>query len=223
MAFGPTVKDAIFDIPNADEFDILYDSDSVNAKWKKTSEYARFLHGEAKDPHNFSYARTFDPSVLTSSTRTEHTQKSIDRFSATEPGETEPVSRFFKLDPGGLCNTLRAGTASNRGAFTSPRPIHPVHPRCITVREAARLHSYPDWFRFHATKWHGFRQVGNSVPPLLARAVATELVKAMDIRVHKPRRKIERGDESLLVMNMSQAAERYGVDSRVIEPRKRTA
>nr|WP_319923570.1 DNA cytosine methyltransferase [Klebsiella pneumoniae] len=65
----------------------------------------------------------------------------------------------------GLCNTLRAGTASDRGAFTSPRPIHPIYPRVITVREAARLHSYPDWFRFHVTKWHGFRQVGNSVPP----------------------------------------------------------
>ena len=32
----------------------------------------------------------------------------------------------------------------------------------LTVREAARLHSFPDWFRLHRTKWHGFRQVGNA-------------------------------------------------------------
>jgi|SRR5581483_520000 len=49
-----------------------------------------------------------------------------------------------------------------------------------TVREAAYLHSYSDWFRFHVTKWHGFRQVGNSVPPLLARAVACELAKTLE-------------------------------------------
>src|SRR5437660_4657073 len=91
----------------------------------------------------------------------------------------ESISRFLKLSPDAYCNTLRAGTASDRGAFTSPRPIHPVTPRCITVREAARLHSYPDWFRFHATKWHGFRQIGNSVPPLLALAVAREIARVL--------------------------------------------
>ncbi|PCR36678.1 DNA (cytosine-5-)-methyltransferase, partial [Klebsiella pneumoniae] len=86
-----------------------------------------------------------------------------------------------KLSMNGLCNTLRAGTASDRGAFTSPRPIHPIYPRVITVREAARLHSYPDWFRFHVTKWHGFRQVGNSVPPMLARSVGLQIMKVLGV------------------------------------------
>ena len=52
--------------------------------------------------------------------------------------------------------------------------------RRITVREAARLQSFPDWFRFHPTKWHGFRQVGNSVPPLLARKLAQEFRKGIE-------------------------------------------
>lgn len=104
-------------------------------------------------------------------------------------GENRKISRFHKLDPQGLCNTLRAGTPSNRGAFTSPRPIHPYTPRCITVREAARLHSYPDWFRFQRTKWHGFRQVGNSVPPLLAKAVASEIIKLLGIIPSQPTEK----------------------------------
>lgn len=115
--------------------------------------------------------------LLTGSLLTDHTELSRQRFAAIAPDDVEPVSRFKKLALNGICNTLRAGTASDRGAFTSPRPIHPTVPRVITVREAARLHSYPDWFRFHATKWHGFRQIGNSVPPLLARAVGGQIMK----------------------------------------------
>jgi DNA (cytosine-5)-methyltransferase 1 len=153
--------------------------------------------------------------------RTEHTPLSQRRFRSTECGKTEPISRFLKLDPDGICNTLRAGTGSDRGAFTSPRPIHPHAARCITVREAARLHSYPDWFRFHATKWHGFRQIGNSVPPLLGRAVAAELVRAMGVEGRRPKGKVERGDENLLWMAMSEAAERYGVSDTVMGRRLR--
>ncbi len=69
--------------------------------------------------------REFDATLLTSSMRTVHTDLSKKRFLETQPGDTEPVSRFHKLDPEGVCNTIRAGTASDHGAFTSPRPIHP--------------------------------------------------------------------------------------------------
>ena len=44
-----------------------------------------------------------------------------------------------------------------------------------TVREAARLHSYPGSFTFDPTRWHGFMQVGNSVPPKLAEAIGKAL------------------------------------------------
>ena len=47
--------------------------------------------------------------------------------------------------------------------------------RTITVREAARLQSFPDAFRFSGSHGDGFRQIGNAVPPLLARAIATTL------------------------------------------------
>src|ERR1700730_15764329 len=66
------------------------------------------------------------------------------RLKETAWGKTEPASRFLKPDPDGICDTLRAGTGSDQGTFTSPRPIHPYSPRCITVCEAARLHTYPD-------------------------------------------------------------------------------
>jgi DNA (cytosine-5)-methyltransferase 1 len=138
--------------------------------------------------------------------RSKHTEISRRRFADTPEGEVEPVSRFLKLSRTGYCNTLRAGTDAARGAFTSPRPIHFSFPRCITVREMARLHGYPDWFRFHATKWHGARQVGNSVPPPLARAVAASVLKALEIMPYKPDAKIDLGDPKLLTMVMGKAA-----------------
>jgi DNA (cytosine-5)-methyltransferase 1 len=120
-----------------------------------------------------------------------------------------------------LCNTLRAGTDSARGAHTSPRPIHPYLARVITVREAARLHSYPDWFHFHKTKWHGFRQIGNSVPPLLARAVARELLRAQRILPVLPKQVLNLGQDSLLSFDMSAASDRFQVPRDTIAQRTR--
>lgn len=159
--------------------------------------------------------------LLTSSIGTVHTPTSISRFLATANGEVEKISRFLKLDPDGICNTLRAGTPSNRGAFTAPRPIHPYQPRCITVREAARIHSYPDWFRFHVTKWHGFRQIGNSVPPLLGRAVAHQLLEVMGTKIKKPIEIISLKNNDLLQLKMLAAATKFRIDARIIEPRVR--
>lgn len=217
----PTVLDALKDLPEVENYVELSQRDWVFADFGKPSDYGRQLRGLCSINNDYSYERKYDSRMLTSSLRTEHTLESIKRFASTPPGKTEPISRFYKLAPEGLCNTLRAGTASNRGAFTSPRPIHPFTPRCITVREAARLHSYPDWFRFHVTKWHGFRQIGNSVPPLLAKAVALEIIKLLNLSLSKPKVIQDLGDISLLIYDMSQVAKYYDVNPHTIEPRKR--
>jgi len=216
-----TVRQAISDLPDVDQFAELLTSDCVTAHFLTDSPYARRLRGLEGDNLDFSYPRQFDLSVLTSSLRTEHSKKSTKRFLATEYGRTESVSRFRKLHPDGLCNTLRAGTDTARGAFTSARPIHPIYPRVITVREAARLHSYPDWFRFHVTKWHGFRQIGNSVPPLLGRAVAAQIIKALGHTATKPNLSLALGKEQLLHLDMSAAAAHFAVSPNVIAKRIR--
>jgi DNA (cytosine-5)-methyltransferase 1 len=218
---APTVGEALGDLPDAEAYDELIFSDCARVKYGRPSRYASYLRGLTDDPRDFSYPRIYDSTIITSSLRTSHTDESRRRFAETALGSTEPISRFFKLDPDGFCNTLRAGTASDRGAFTSPRPIHPFYPRCITVREAARLHSYPDWFRFHVTKWHGARQVGNSVPPLLARAVAESIAEAFGYKPEKPTEAIVLKNEPLLEMNMQTAAAFFGSRPDVIPQRIR--
>ncbi len=215
--------DALRDLPEAEDFDELVGSDSVRARFDEPSRYALMLRGLTNGEEDYSHPRLYDRDVLTSSARADHTALSRKRFAATPHGDTEPVSRFHKLDPKGVSNTLRAGTASDRGAFTSPRPIHPFSARCITVREGARLHSYPDWFRMHASKWHGFRQIGNSVPPLLARAVAAQIVRALGHRPSRPRKALKLGDERLLRFDMREASAYFDVSSSVIAKRQRIA
>jgi DNA (cytosine-5)-methyltransferase 1 len=223
LPVGPSVWDAIGDLPEVEQYIELLEQDWAFAKFGEPSNYVQVLRGERPDKSDFSARRVWDPELLTSSLRTVHTEASINRFAETPVGTTEEKSRLFKLDPEGVCNTLRAGTPSNRGAFTSPRPLHPYTARVITVREAARLHSYPDWFRFHVTKWHGFRQIGNSVPPLLGRSVAAQVMKAMGVTPVRPKSALALGDVGLISKTMKTAAELFEVDHHVIEPRWRDA
>jgi len=181
----PTVWDAIADLPKVATYQYLLTTDEYEGELGTPSGYARILRGEECDPEDKSVPRTTNGDGLGGCLRTLHTVKTIKRFSHTKPGNYEEVSRFYRLSKSGLAPTLRAGTGPAQGSFMAPRPIHPYQDRCITVREAARLHSFPDWFHFHPTKWHGFRQIGNSVPPLLARAVA----KAVRLALEESRQK----------------------------------
>lgn len=209
---GPTCGDALRDLPNADQFDRLIDSDATaNIRYGSPSQYALELRCQGKATWHFGHRRKWDPNELTSSARTSHSAISQRRFGETSEGEVEPISRFFKLSRTGLSNTLRAGTDGARGAFTSPRPIHYSHSRCVTVREMARLHGFPDWFRLHSTKWHGARQIGNAVPPPLAKSIAESIVSALELKPSRPSKSISLGDIALLGFDMSAAAKHFGV------------
>lgn len=110
--------------------------------------------------------------------KTPHKAEVTARFEKLPQGATDPVGRYPRLSWDGLCPTLRAGTGPDKGSYQAVRPIHPTEPRVITVREAARLQGFPDWFRFHPTVWHSFRMIGNSVSPVLAEALLRQLRNA---------------------------------------------
>lgn len=213
---APTCSEALGDLPDAEAFRQLMVRDEVQTKkWGKPSPYARLMRPETPQAWGYGYKRSWDPNLLTSSMRSEHTEISRRRFAETEPGQIEPISRFLKLPPKGVSNTLRAGTDAARGAFTSPRPIHYKWNRCITVREMARLHGFPDWFRFNETKWHGARQIGNAVPPPLGRAIAGQVIKAIGIKPKRPTKEVGLGEVGLLRMGMSQAAAYWGIPNPI--------
>lgn len=215
----PSVADAIGDLPDLDEFvasvtsdEIELDEDRLSVVQQRASSYARILRCLDTDSGDLSYPRTWESRVLTSSYRTVHAPRVADRYAATLAGRSESVSRFFRLHPEGASPTLRAGTHYERGSFNAPRPIHPTFPRVVSVREAARLHSFPDWFRLHWTKWHGFREVGNGLPPRFARAVMVQIVAALGAAPQKPGDSVELGDRDLLYLGNVAAAKRFGAD-----------
>lgn len=209
---GPTCKDALGDIPDAESFETLCHRDWVRTeRWGTPSAYATEMRCLFPESWHSGYVRRWDSMALTSSARSEHTEISRRRFAETKAGSVEPISRLYRLCADGIANTLRAGSDSQRGAFTSPRPIHYLYHRCITVREMARLHGFPDWFRFHVSKWNGARQVGNAVPPPLARAVANAIIDALGVSSSRPADTIELGDPALLEMDMSQASAYWNI------------
>jgi DNA (cytosine-5)-methyltransferase 1 len=57
--------------------------------------------------------------------------------------------------------------------------IHPDQPRTLSIREAARVQTFPDDFRFAGQPSHRFRQIGNAVPPLLAEALGKQLRRSI--------------------------------------------
>jgi DNA (cytosine-5)-methyltransferase 1 len=112
---------------------------------------------------------------------TQHTKEVAKRFHKLKPGEQDSVSKAVRLKADGFCPTLRAGTDNTRGSYQAVRPIHYLKPRVITPREAARLQGFPDWFQFHETKWHSFRQIGNSVCPIVAEKVLSAIKNALSM------------------------------------------
>jgi DNA (cytosine-5)-methyltransferase 1 len=224
------VADAIRDLHGLGRFRRLLDEDSIKlterqltAIQERQSAYVRRLNGLTADV-DFSDRRSWDPRYLTSVGLTAHSDDVRARFRKVSPGDRDEVGRLPRLDPAGQSPTLRAGTGRDHGSFTSARPLHHRSPRVITVREAARLHGFPDWFGFHATKWNGFRQVGNSVPPPLARCVATSVVAAAGMRPSRHKGTLTLGPHTLLEPSLGEAAKYYDLDiSRLPQDVRRAA
>ncbi|CAG7649294.1 DNA cytosine methyltransferase [Actinacidiphila bryophytorum] len=92
-------------------------------------------------------------------------EKKYQRYSATKY-----TDKYKKLAWNELSRTITAHIAKDGYWY-----IHPEQLRTLTVREAARVQTFPDRFRFAGTRSDAFRQIGNAVPPLLGEAAATVL------------------------------------------------
>ena len=169
-----TVKDAISDIAPP----IRQSNDPDNFGWsdyrsvKDLSAYAKQMRALPGSGMGWSSAiEMLKVGRVSGHFETTHTEEVRCRYDSTKPGNTDKVSRAKRLEWEGLCPTLRAGTGADKGSHQAVRPLHPVEPRVITVREAARLQGFPDWFCFHKAKWHSFRMIGNSVSPLVSESI----------------------------------------------------
>ena len=165
-----TVRDAIRDLPAptaSDECESLEYVDDA-----PISTYAAQMRCPPPKGISGERARALNrQGRVTGVGRTVHTKAVVERFGTTTPGERDPISRYPRLSWDKTAPVLRAGTGRDRGSFQAARPIHPEAPRVISVREAARLQGFPDWFQFSRTKWHSHRMIGNSVSPLFAEAI----------------------------------------------------
>ena len=83
------------------------------------------------------------------------------------------TKRYGRLRKDGLSSTILTKCDLHWGAF-----VHPEQDRAVTVREAARLQSFPDWFAFAGPRTEQYVQVGNAVPPLLGRKLAEAMLPA---------------------------------------------
>ncbi|AKZ57068.1 Cytosine-specific methyltransferase [Streptomyces ambofaciens ATCC 23877] len=92
-------------------------------------------------------------------------EKKYQRYSAEKY-----TDKYKKLAWGELSRTITAHIAKDGYWY-----IHPEQLRTLTVREAARVQTFPDRFRFAGTRSDAFRQIGNAVPPLLGEAAAEAL------------------------------------------------
>jgi DNA (cytosine-5)-methyltransferase 1 len=83
--------------------------------------------------------------------------------------------KYKRLDEDNLSRTITAHIAKDGYWY-----IHPRDSRTLTVREAARLQTFPDWYRFAGPPSAAFRQIGNAVPPFLGEELGRAVLSSLD-------------------------------------------
>lgn len=101
----------------------------------------------------------------------EHTAKSILRYMELNFGQRDHLGRVDRLNPFLPSKTVIAGGTKGGGRSH----LHPYSPRTLSVRESARLQTFPDDYIFVGPSARQFTQVGNAVPPLLAFKLAFQI------------------------------------------------
>lgn len=124
--------------------------------------------------------------ILTNHVARPHSPRDLRDFARLREGETSAVAmrergvafefpydksvfkdRFTRQCRRAPCSTIVAHLSKDGLMF-----VHPTQCRSLTPREAARIQSFPDWFRFPSARTQAYKQIGNAVPPLVGEAVA---------------------------------------------------
>jgi DNA (cytosine-5)-methyltransferase 1 len=162
-----TVSDALSDLP-----DISASESADSYTGSPQNEYQRFLRG--------------GQSVLLNHIAPKHPPATIERIANTEQGE--PMYPRFKqrirLHPERPSPTVVSGGIRPQFAHG-----HPWRPRGLTIRERARLQSFPDWYSFEGGVTQGRVQTGDAVPPIMAWRLAQQIRGALTSNL-KPERSL---------------------------------
>lgn len=166
-----SVWDAISDLAYLDSGDGDFISDY---KYEPQSDYQKTMRKGCSKLYNH--------------VATKHSKVAIYRLSLIPPEKGKeflPKEHLTKSTFGGTWGRLEKNKPSPTivTRFDTPsngRNNHPFLNRSITPREAARIQSFPDNFIFYGNKSSIIKQIGNAVPPLMAKAIATEIIKAED-------------------------------------------
>ena len=176
---GPyrTVKDAIEDLEDVDpKFNVSDDKYGIELQ-KKTnlSELAQSLR---------------NTNILHNHIVTKTTEVAMKRFKALKQGQnfhslSDELKKNTYTDIKRTQNTiyLRLKYDEPSGTVVNVRKsmwVHPTLDRAVSVREAARLQTFPDSFVFYGTKDKQYQQVGNAVPPIMAKAIAKKLASQLN-------------------------------------------
>ena len=171
-----TVRDAISDLEDVTPvFDLEDDKDGIRIERKENlNELASALR---------------NAEVLRNHIVTKTTDIAMERFRALKQGQNfhaldESLKMNTYTDAARAQNTiyLRLNYDEPSGTVVNVRKsmwIHPTLDRAISVREAARLQTFPDSFVFCGSKDKQYQQVGNAVPPIMAKSIAKKLAKIL--------------------------------------------
>lgn len=170
-----TVGKAILDLMG---YEVGYDpvsSDIPYTEDANLSEYAEKMRKGSTGVKNHISTKTSDVAMqrfkAIEQGKNFHSLDAALKGTYSKPERTQKTI-YLRLDPNKV-----SGTVVN---VRKSMWIHPILDRAISVREAARLQSFPDSFVFHGPKDSQYQQVGNAVPPLLAEGIAEQVLKIVE-------------------------------------------
>ena len=176
----PTVRDAIEDLPPLDDTtgarELLYTGQPSSALAKTLrDDDTKVVYDHMTRPVRDDDREAFE--LMTSSTLYSDLPERLRRYRSDTFND-----KYKRLDWDDLSRTITAHIAKDGYWY-----IHPEEHRTLTVREAARIQTFPDSFRFAGTRSDAFRQIGNAVPPALGRTVAEAILPLAEPRQEQPR------------------------------------